>query len=383
MNRRKRDHEGKARLSTSVPWYERTGPFSLLLIGVLVEGVFLLRPRDAGSLLSWLAYAGVALASYWGGTWLWSFLWKVSAERYGNATTQLGATVISLSLFMGAHLIFLSSPTLEISTPWLLVLPGVQAVGVGVGRLGPAAREFWAARKRQDELVEILAGLAKKYNLDTGDDPRVVHELDRLLEDEVWDPALKQTYKERKGWIFQDLRERWRREKLGEVSDIIGMWRDIIRFRAKLRETFGSRLGSPILPERESLYPDMAILPGFHSELVTQIVRLGEYIDDFDRAFVHSLSGKKPESGDRALGLVLSRLGLDVTAPPAIVWHHLREIRNGVAHPAAWATNADFLQALAYFDLNSSDLFGRPRFVWRELSRAYLESLKELDRLCA
>lgn len=376
---RERDRTEKS--VSGMAWYTRQLTFDAILVLALLGGIPLSYLRSPVIVLDSLAFGGLLAGGFYAGHFLWGLVRRILVEKRKWYMSQRLASTISLGIFLLSFVILYPNPSTQARSYWFFLLPFVQGVGVALGRQGPMFHRYEERQFAKMELVELLAELTKKSQLDPSDDPAIFDELDRMVRKEIWDPSLRRVYEKDRIWIIQDLRERWRREKRGEVTDIFSTWKKIIETRQEVRGKLAAHVGSRLIPERESLFPELAKLPAFYSELVGLLVRMTEYIDDFERDFVHGLSTKKPEAGDRALALVLLKVGLNPGSDCVRTWFYLRELRNGVAHPSGWREKREFQEALQYFQLTETELFASPRVVWSTLSRAYLDSLKDLSRI--
>src|SRR5437899_5799160 len=179
-----------------------------------------------------------------------------------------------MCIFIASFSLLLPEPEIEAKSVRYFLVPLLQGLAVALGRNGPAHIIHDNKQLAKAEVIEILAEIASRSGLDTSGDQTALQDLERLAERDLQDPSLKAAYKTEKAWIVQELRDRWRREKRGEVQSIDSLWRSIVALRSELRQDFIAKCGSSFFVERESIFLDLARLPRSHGDLLDLLGRL-------------------------------------------------------------------------------------------------------------
>lgn len=257
----------------------------------------------------------------------------------------------------------------------IITAPFLQGFGLSLARQTPSYYQSLFLEYERRELVERLDGVAKKHRIDPKSND-AMGELDRLvMQTEAVGIIEREHYKRQKPWVWEDLRKRWRAEDFRAVSDVFTMWTEIVQVRTLVREELRRRTGYGFIPERESLFVGMSRLPESYGEVVSQVMKLKEYIDDFDSEALKRVTGKTSRQGSKSLRTLMKHLGITADRDPSRIWWQLREIRHGLAHPDPKGHTHKFVRALESLKLEPDSFYYEPKRSWAKITMAYRESL--------
>lgn len=360
-------------------WYEKTGPLHRITVGLFIFDIIATILCYPDLFYMPILVAVIFVFSFPLGFRFWLLVRYRLAKGFDIRFSQKSAVGFGLGSTVFFTTLFLLLSFLRLLPFWaLLFLPLLQGFALMLARLTPMHYKHLFEETERTELVEALDAMVTNYGLDTSDDPGVFREVDKLVSAEIVSPKTKKLYEKKRIWIIKDLRERWTRRKTGEVTDIFSIWREIIEKRSLARELVKNRAGFEFLIEREMLYADMAKLPSYFGDLTQLVIKLREHIDDFDSEGLLKVTGKKLNMGHKALNSLQGHLGLASVQEPVETWRMIRVLRNGLAHPNPKGHRKVFIQSLEYFGLSLDMVYEQPKKTWVKISRAYLDSLRQL-----
>ncbi len=309
---------------------------------------------------------------------IWGGLRSFLIHRFGKRLSQRFAACLGIGLALSSLSIH-ALTLIKIIPLWgFIIAPFLQGFGLSLARQTPSYYQSLFLEYERRELVERLDGVAKKHKIDPKSND-AMRELDRLvMQTEAVGIIEREHYKRQKPWVWEDLRKRWRAEEVRAVSDVFTMWTEIVQLRTLIREELRRRTGFGFIPERESLFVVMSRLPESYGEVVSQVMKLKEYIDDFDSKALKRVTGRTSRQGSKSLRTLLRHLGITADRDPSEIWRRLREIRHGLAHPDPKGHSHKFIDALVSLELEPDSFYYEPKRSWSKISKAYCESLKIL-----
>lgn len=314
------------------------------------------------------------------GSEIWNVLSSLVRERLGKIVSQRFSSYLGYGIALSSSLVYILT-FIESSYWWgFVAAPVIQGFGLAIARHEPALFNRFLTESIRSDLVETLDEVAERFRIDTESQTAFL-DLDRLVkEGHVLDPITMRLYEEEGIWVRPLLKKRWREKKIGGISTVTGLWKDIVHLRSLLREFLKRRTKLDLIPERESIYVEMARLPDDEYELIDLALKLSSYLDDFDSGALQRLTGSPPprNDGSKFLRVLLKHLDATPSGNPVDTWMHIRNIRHGLAHAGPKGPRRKFYAALKFLDLTPSSLHYEPKSSWLRITKAYRDSLYDI-----